>query len=535
VAHELTYYTQDGTRLRISIEKDELINVEYSYKWSLAESSQLFHDTKMAKIGHWASPSRRYDLHMLRKVPFFQSNAPICPSPLPWIPSMEDWTELWKAWNMVTMEMISHPGMLMEKPIDLRLPFIFYIGHIPTFLDIQLSRVYGEGFTEPADFARIFERGIDPDVDDPSKCHEHSSVPETWPEVGQIIRYRDQVIARLQRFLSNTAAYPMTRRTARALFMAFEHQAMHLETILYMLVQSPNTRPPGGVSVPWAGGVPCTLKLSTAFPPASWITINPKECSLDILALGHEDLETGDGVAAGDVDTPFGWDNEHPLVVPSSLPPQFQIQSRQVTNGEYWAFLENTKMEMGLPKSWICEDGNFFVRSVFGKVPMLIAKGWPVCCSQREALAYAAWMDPSGKTLSLPTEHQLSIAFKLKQGGVNGLLNCNYGFKAWYPLPSLAEHPVQNSEMDSFQGPGALWDWTSTPFEPLSDGYVTSEIYPGYSADFFDGKHFVVLGASWATHPRIAERRSFRNWYQGNYDYAFIGFRLVRISGEAQN
>lgn len=27
-------------------------------------------------------------------------------------------------------------------------------------------------------------------------------------------------------------------------------------------------------------------------------------------------------------------------------------------------------------------------------------------------------------------------------------------------------------------------------------------------ADFFDGKHNVVLGGSWATHPRIAGRKS---------------------------
>jgi L-histidine Nalpha-methyltransferase / hercynylcysteine S-oxide synthase len=27
-------------------------------------------------------------------------------------------------------------------------------------------------------------------------------------------------------------------------------------------------------------------------------------------------------------------------------------------------------------------------------------------------------------------------------------------------------------------------------------------------ADFFDGKHNVVLGGSWATHPRLAGRKS---------------------------
>ena len=47
-------------------------------------------------------------------------------------------------------------------------------------------------------------------------------------------------------------------------------------------------------------------------------------------------------------------------------------------------------------------------------------------------------------------------------------------------------------------------------------------------ADFFDGKHNIVLGGSWATHPRIAGRKTFVNWYQRNYPYAWIGARLVK-------
>jgi len=37
-----------------------------------------------------------------------------------------------------------------------------------------------------------------------------------------------------------------------------------------------------------------------------------------------------------------------------------------------------------------------------------------------------------------------------------------------------------------------------------------------------------VLGGSWATHPRIAGRMSFVNWYQRKYPYAWIGARIVR-------
>jgi formylglycine-generating enzyme required for sulfatase activity len=100
---------------------------------------------------------------------------------------------------------------------------------------------------------------------------------------------------------------------------------------------------------------------------------------------------------------------------------------------------------------------------------------------------------------------------------------------------------------------GGVWEWTDTPFDGY-EGFVPSVIYPGYSADFFDGKHFVVvsdprsdssdsflgydtvdsgltdlsqLGGSYATIPTIAGRKSFRNWYQSNYRFSFIGGRVA--------
>lgn len=74
---------------------------------------------------------------------------------------------------------------------------------------------------------------------------------------------------------------------------------------------------------------------------------------------------------------------------------------------------------------------------------------------------------------------------------------------------------------------GGVWEWTSSVLRP-HQGFRPMSLYPGYTADFFDDKHNVVLGGSWATHPRIAGRKSFVNWYQRNYLYAWVGARLVR-------
>ena len=51
--------------------------------------------------------------------------------------------------------------------------------------------------------------------------------------------------------------------------------------------------------------------------------------------------------------------------------------------------------------------------------------------------------------------------------------------------------------------------------------------YPGYSANFFDGKHYVMKGASPATPPELI-RRSFRNWFRASYPYAYATFRCVQ-------
>ena len=57
------------------------------------------------------------------------------------------------------------------------------------------------------------------------------------------------------------------------------------------------------------------------------------------------------------------------------------------------------------------------------------------------------------------------------------------------------------------------WEWTSSAFAPLP-GFHPMPDYPEYSADFFDGKHFTLRGASAST-PRSVVRDSFRNFYQG--------------------
>ena len=127
--------------------------------------------------------------------------------------------------------------LLHTKPIDLRHICLFYLGHIPGFLDIHMSRYLKEDYTEPSHYPAMFERGIDPNMEDPSKVHAHSVVPEKmedWPSVDEIVAYRDRVRARLRKTYSERLADPakLDKRLARTMAVVYEHEVMHLETLL---------------------------------------------------------------------------------------------------------------------------------------------------------------------------------------------------------------------------------------------------------------------------------------------------------------
>lgn len=136
-------------------------------------------------------------------------------------PSLQEFEHLWKVWDLVTRDMLPEK-QLLSKPIKLRNCCLFYLGHIPTFLDIHLSRAANEGPTEPSSYRTIFERGIDPDVDNPEKCHAHSEIPDTWPPAEEILAFQTNVRGRARSmYASGADRNPII---ARALWIGFEHE-----------------------------------------------------------------------------------------------------------------------------------------------------------------------------------------------------------------------------------------------------------------------------------------------------------------------
>lgn len=209
------------------------------------------------------------------------------------VPSQDEWESLWEAWDVVTREMLPREELL-EKPIKLRNACIFYLGHIPAFLDIQLTKTTGLSPSEPEYFHAIFERGIDPDVDNPELCHAHSEIPDEWPPLNEILTYQDRVRSRLKGLYAG-GQEKIPRDVGRAIWVGFEHELMHIETLLYMMLQSSKTLPPPHVQTPDFEKL--ASKARSERVPNEWFDIPAQE-----ITIGQDDPEDKD-----DFESHFVW------------------------------------------------------------------------------------------------------------------------------------------------------------------------------------------------------------------------------------
>ncbi|KAJ3109712.1 hypothetical protein HDU96_007157 [Phlyctochytrium bullatum] len=489
--HEAYYKCLKAHTLRlpnisIDLEEGEFINIEYSVKYSAKEVSELCDRAGLYHTFAWSDNSNRYGVHLFSRPPFHLRSTDVTskksyPGSMGGVPTMRQFEEIWKAWDTVTCTMIKS-GEYLEKPIDLRHPYIFYLGHIPAFLDIQLSRCLGEKFTEPEFYAEIFERGIDPDLDDNTKCHPHSKVPDAWPSHTEVLQYRDRVRQRVRKvieaFYAKNTKFASLGRLARVLWMCYEHDAMHLETILYMQVQCKKVRPPEGILCP-----PNFLRKTKAsdikaIPPTSFLPSIPENATV---VLGYNDPIGDESSWSALEDAVFGWDNERPAraVELKSLalrPPSAaaRIQSRPVTAFEYYQFLcaQPQPVDASLiPASWehfSRENASATtVRTVFGPISLANVPNWPVLCSHVQASAYMKHVGAS----RFPSEEELVYLRRVQEKEELSALP-NVGFKLWYPEDAVEGLVLGNG-----------WEWTDTLMDS-HEGFEASPLYPGYTADF---------------------------------------------------
>lgn len=401
-----------------------------------------------------------------------------------------------------------------SQPIHLRHPLVFYEGHLAAFsFNTLVKRALGRpGIDERLE--RLFARGIDPD-----EASHTSSL--TWPRREAVQAF----VAEADRRVLECLEHADLERPGEALldrgeavFTILEHEAMHQETLLYMLHRLPFEwkRTPVGYSA----------TVDAKVPGREWIHI----------PAGRAALGTDRGAIA------FGWDNEFPAFHADVA--AFSVERHDVTNAAFLEFAESggygderwwsaedwawiRQSDVRSPLFWEPDGRHWYWRGMFSRFPLPMS--CPVYVSQAEAAAYARWR---GARLMSEAEFQRA-AFGSPSGSerrhpwgdeapadVHGV----FDFASWDPQPA-GSHPAGRSAWGVEDLVGNGWEWTATPFAPFP-GFRPMASYPEYSADFFDGSHFVMKGASPAT-ARELLRPTFRNWFRGRYPYVYATFRCA--------
>jgi iron(II)-dependent oxidoreductase len=407
-----------------------------------------------------------------------------------------------------------------SRPIALRHPIVFYEGHLPAF---SFNTLVKRGLGRPAIDAgleALFARGIDPHESETGRARDSRS---GWPDRAAVRQFADEADRQVLDALANAdlsrPGHPLLH-DAEAVFCILEHEAMHQETLLYMWHRLPyeSKRRPGDYR-PLTEG---------SDPAQAWLEIGEGHATLGV-DRGH------DG---------FTWDNERPAH--RELVPAFKVQQHSVTNAQFAEFVNaggyddprwwrqadwawRREDHVSHPLFWEKgEDRAWLWRGMFERVPL--PPSWPVYVSQAEALAYAAW---HGSRLMSEAEYQRA-AFGQPGGGErrhpwgDAAPQSRFGvfdFTSWDPQPS-GRHPDGASAWQVHDLVGNGWEWTATPFAPF-DGFAPMPSYPEYSADFFDGEHFVMKGASPVTAAELL-RPTFRNWFRARYPFVYAKFRCAR-------
>ena len=393
------------------------------------------------------------------------------------------------------------PAAYVHRPIALRNPIVFYEGHLPAF---AVNTLIKKGLGRPGiddHLETIFARGIDPEQEAAAIARGNPA----WPERSAVRGYAEAADALIEDAIANADVarddQPLLR-DAQAVWAIIEHEEMHQETLAYMWHRVPyewKVKPPTYVTVPprLASRAP---QPSRALVPEGTVTLGtPNE----------------DG---------FAWDNERPAHRVGVAP--LEIDTLKVTNGDFmdfveaggygnrrywrpedWEWLEQEGVTH--PPFWDRRDGSWYYLAMFETVALPL--DWPVYVTWAEANAYAQWL---GQRLMTEAEFVRASS---------GAAPVNIDFARFDPVPVGAAAGASMFGVYDLIGNG--WEWTSDVFAPFA-GFAPLPSYPEYSADFFDGDHFVMKGASPVT-ARGLVRPGFRNWFRPRYPYVYAGFRCV--------
>lgn len=398
-----------------------------------------------------------------------------------------------------------------KKPIPLRHPLIFYLGHTATFFINKLLLAGLINKRVHPQFESMFSVGVDEmSWDDLSDTH------YDWPHVAELRDYRDQVRALVDRVI---ASAPLTLpidwdNPWWAIVMGIEHERIHLETSSVLIRQH---------------------ALAYVQPHAAWaackLSGEPPRNALVPIAAGAVRLGKDKS------DPHYGWDNEYGLREVAVS--EFQASQYLVSNREFLGFVEaggyhtdacweeegrgwKNFSQAQHPSFWLVNGSDWRLRLMTEVVPM--PWDWPVEVNYHEAKAFCNWKArQTGQPVRLPTEdewYRLYDVAGVAEVPPDQAASANLHLDHWASACPVTTY----RHGDLFDVVGNVWQWTETPIYPL-EGFDVHPIYDDFTTPTFDGCHNLIKGGSWISCGNES-LRSTRYAFRRHF-FQHAGFRYV--------
>ncbi|EQC27515.1 hypothetical protein SDRG_14715 [Saprolegnia diclina VS20] len=454
----------------------------------------------------------------------------------------------WALTDMLFSSFQNEEAFVVPPPHGLRHPMAFYYGH-PTCFYVNKCRLAGllQGPVNPG-FEDLFEVGVDE-----MRWDDMSKNEKEWPCLHDMQAYRRQVYGLIKSIVLSHPELedghaPITPASQTwALFMAMEHDRIHLETSS-MLMQEHNVdnfEKPALFPAYHDSASRVRSKVpveGTDFPSNSMVTV----------AGGAVHLGKNTSYPS------FGWDNEYGAKDVEVGP--FRASSQLVSNGEFWQFVKdsgylnpsywtttgwawrsyrNTKW----PAFWR-PDGpqgshEYMLRAIFDEIPM--QWNWPAQVNLHEAHAYCKWKQAKDEAsdevyhvLTEPMHHLMREEHERANDQSDAILklpaaatmasalgrNTNVAFASFTPVDA---HPANsNGFRDVF---GNAWEWCEDRMSPLP-GFEIHPVYDDFTVPCFDGEHHVIMGGSYMSSGDNGGSKFARYHFRPHF-FQHAGFRVA--------
>jgi gamma-glutamyl hercynylcysteine S-oxide synthase len=248
--------------------------------------------------------------------------------------------------------------------------------------------------------------------------------------------------------------------------LAMFHEAMHLEALAW-----------------------CAQTLAWARPP--WVA----EAIASYIGKTSYNYSSNSPESFGDCSINHGFQFDNEIGFTAQYFGATIENADLISNQQFAAFVESGEFTQRTgrkqPMYWRRDSNDAWQQRRFDQWIPLAPHEPVIHVNAFEAEAYAHWVDAR-----LPNESELHQYF-------SSAAQSNANTNSWH---------------------GTVWEWTSSAFTPPHD--FKPGLYREYSAPWFDGKHRVLKGGSFATLP-VMHHPHYRNFFTPERSDVFAGFRVV--------